>query len=91
MKTARVTSKGQVTVPSDIRKALGIERGDHLAFEVVREDEAAVRVLKARKLSSLYGALPAKRAFPGKDPIRKAVGRALAGEDPESDPGISSR
>ncbi|WP_227357537.1 AbrB/MazE/SpoVT family DNA-binding domain-containing protein [Haladaptatus salinisoli] len=29
----RVTTKGQVTIPKEIRDALGIEPGDELAFE----------------------------------------------------------
>jgi len=31
---ARMTSKGQVTVPVEVRRALGIEAGDMLVFEV---------------------------------------------------------
>ena len=31
---ARMTSKGQVTVPVEVRRALGIEEGDLLVFEV---------------------------------------------------------
>ena len=30
---AKVTSKGQITVPVEIRKSLGIKPGDHLSFE----------------------------------------------------------
>ena len=30
--TARVTSKGQITVPIDVRKALGLQPGDRLRF-----------------------------------------------------------
>jgi AbrB family looped-hinge helix DNA binding protein len=32
-KRAKITSKGQVTVPHEIRCALGIRPGDHLLFE----------------------------------------------------------
>jgi AbrB family looped-hinge helix DNA binding protein len=32
-KQARVTSKGQVTVPFEIRRALGVRAGDKLEFE----------------------------------------------------------
>ena len=31
---AKVMSKGQVTIPKDIRKILGIESGDHVTFIV---------------------------------------------------------
>jgi AbrB family looped-hinge helix DNA binding protein len=31
---ARVTSKGQVTVPVEVRRSLGIEEGDTLVFEL---------------------------------------------------------
>lgn len=31
---ARVTSKGQVTVPKSVRDALGIEAGDEIVFRV---------------------------------------------------------
>lgn len=31
---AKVTSKGQVTVPKDVRAALGIEEGDTVIFHV---------------------------------------------------------
>ena len=32
-KLARITSKGQVTVPHEIRRALGVGPGDKLEFE----------------------------------------------------------
>jgi AbrB family looped-hinge helix DNA binding protein len=31
---AKITSKGQVTIPAAVRDALGLEQGDTLAFEV---------------------------------------------------------
>ena len=31
--TTRITRKGQVTIPKEIRESLGIEPGDELAFE----------------------------------------------------------
>ena len=34
MPTAKVTSKGQITVPVSVRRALDVETGDFLAFEV---------------------------------------------------------
>lgn len=39
----RVTSKGQVTIPQDIRRRLGIEPGSEVDFEV---DDDAVRLVR---------------------------------------------
>lgn len=38
----RVTSKGQVTIPLDVRRKLGIEAGSEVAFEV---DSDGVRLV----------------------------------------------
>jgi antitoxin PrlF len=32
-KQARITNKGQITVPKEIRRALGLKPGDRLVFE----------------------------------------------------------
>jgi antitoxin PrlF len=79
MAMARVTTKGQITIPLEVRKSLDIKEGDDLLFEVGEEgDEARIRVVKRRGLMDLYGALPATRAYPGKGAIRAEVGRHLA-------------
>ena len=33
MVTARVTSKGRITIPKEIRKGLGLHPGDYVGFE----------------------------------------------------------
>jgi AbrB family looped-hinge helix DNA binding protein len=77
MSTARVTSKGQVTIPAEVRRALKIDQGDDVVFEVTSERSAELRVQKRKRLSDLYGALPATRPFPGREEIREEVGREL--------------
>jgi antitoxin PrlF len=47
-KEARITSKGQVTIPRDIRRELGVQAGDRVVFET---DDAGVRVRPVRKES----------------------------------------
>jgi AbrB family looped-hinge helix DNA binding protein len=42
---ARITTKGQITVPREIRRLLGVRPGDGLVFE---SDDAGTRVLPAR-------------------------------------------
>jgi antitoxin PrlF len=44
-KEARVTSKGQVTIPKEVRRALRIRAGDTLVFET---DEEGVRIRPRR-------------------------------------------
>jgi AbrB family looped-hinge helix DNA binding protein len=77
MSTARVTSKGQITIPAEVRRALKIDQGDDLVFEVTSGRSAELKVLKRKRLSDLFGALPAKRSFPGKEAVRDEVGRDL--------------
>ena len=47
-KQAKITTKGQITVPLAIRKRLGVRAGDVLLFE---EDKSGVRVRPVRTKS----------------------------------------
>jgi len=40
---AKVTSKGQITIPVEIRKSLGVQTGDHLRFE---QHEGGIRLIR---------------------------------------------
>ena len=42
MNTTRVTSRGRVTIPKQVRKLMDIETGDRLAFEL--ESDGSLRV-----------------------------------------------
>lgn len=37
---ARVTSKGQLTIPKEVRRALGVREGDRLVFELRGAEDA---------------------------------------------------
>jgi len=43
--TAKITSKGQITVPIEVRRSLGVRAGDRVAFE---EREGEMRVIPIR-------------------------------------------
>lgn len=58
----RVTTKGQVTIPKEIRDALGIEPGDEITF---RKDESGYRIQKK-----------APTTADGDDPFEKYRGAA---------------
>ncbi len=62
MQVARVTSKGQVTLPKAIREALRVERGDLLIFAPRQEGYVELRRLPGRTLSQLHGALAVSRS-----------------------------
>ena len=48
METAKITSKGQITVPQNVRRCLGVGPGDRLVFE---QTEAGVRIRPLRRKS----------------------------------------
>jgi antitoxin PrlF len=48
-KQAKITSKGQITVPREVRRLLGVRAGDRLLFE---SDGKCVRVRPVRSKSA---------------------------------------
>ena len=56
MPTATVTTKGQVTIPKDVREHLGVETGDRLSF-VVQEDGTVIVKPITRHVRELGGLL----------------------------------
>lgn len=72
MSSATVTSKGQLTVPKDVRDKLGLRSGDRVVFEL-EGDSARLKVERRKSLSELKGSLPATREYPGKEVEREAA------------------
>ncbi len=61
-----LTSKGQTTIPKDIREGLGMKAGDQMTFTLLPDGSVVMRV-KNRSVKQLYGALkPKKRVAAGK-------------------------
>ncbi len=58
MDVAKVTSKGQITIPIDIRKKLGVKEGDKILF---LEEEGRVILMN----SSMEALRKAQAAFAG--------------------------
>ncbi len=54
MPAATMTSKGQITIPKEVRDALGLEAGNRIAFEV-REDGVVEMHPETVDLLSLCG------------------------------------
>lgn len=60
MPAAKVTSKGQVTIPKEIRLALGVEPGDRVSF-VLRPDGVVEMMARTGSLLDLAGVLGERR------------------------------
>ena len=78
MLRAKLTSKGQVTVPVAVRKLFNLQPGDDLLFEIKPDGAVRVAAFKRRRLTGLYSALPATKPYPGQKEIREKVSADLA-------------
>ena len=76
---ARITEKGQVTIPKQIRSFLGITYGDAVDFKITRESVIIEKEAPRADARNLRGILPTKRKFRDSY-IKKAKSAALAKE-----------
>ena len=96
MPSAKVTSKGQITIPMEVRKSLGISAGDEIVFFnlgggrfLVRPRTASIRDLKGIGSTLDY--------IPTLDQLEEGIGGAIEEEFLESvrrdvvDPSSSDR
>jgi AbrB family looped-hinge helix DNA binding protein len=59
MSTATLTSKGQTTIPKEIRDGLGMKPGDRMTFTLMPDGTVVLRV-KRKSVMQLAGALRRK-------------------------------
>jgi antitoxin PrlF len=79
--SARLTSKGQVTIPRSVREALGLGEGDHVVFRV--EGQRAV-LARTPDLLELAGAVevPAGKRGASWDEVRRQTRAARSRRQP---------
>jgi len=76
---AKVTSKGQVTVPKTVRDALGIEEGDDVVFRVEGNRAVLARTARFLDLAETVPVPAAKRNVAWDEVIRRTrTARAAA-------------
>ncbi|MHB0869416.1 MAG: AbrB/MazE/SpoVT family DNA-binding domain-containing protein [Chloroflexota bacterium] len=83
MASARITSKGQITIPKEVRDQLGVEPGDALEFHF-EAGHLEVRPVRRRRLAEFRGAFHVERALnfdQERALARKARARRLAGDE----------
>ena len=57
MSTATLTSKGQITIPADVRRALNVQTGDRVEFVQIEPGrfELVAATRSVRELKGLFG------------------------------------
>jgi AbrB family looped-hinge helix DNA binding protein len=73
---SKLTTKGQTTIPKEIREYLGLQPGDRVIF-IRRDGDVIVRPLK-KSLLDLRGSVSPKRKPEDFEEIRKRVKRKVA-------------
>jgi len=82
--TAKITSKGRITLPAEVRRALGVREGDTVIFQ---EGEEGIRVLPNREGQSpfaKYRGIGNPGIPSGIENIRRYF-REIRGHDPDED------
>ena len=79
MPAATLTSKGQLTLPKDVRAALGVGPGDRVDF--VRMEDGNFAVMPAtHSVQSLKGLIPKPEKPVSLDEMDAAIARGATGE-----------
>ena len=76
MERAKITYKGQVTIPKGVREALDLKDGDSILF-IVEKDQALLKPMRRKSLEGFYGVLPATKPYPGMELIREEVHKKI--------------
>jgi AbrB family looped-hinge helix DNA binding protein len=76
--SATVTSKGQVTVPADIRERLGLKAGDRLDFHLTDSGKLTVVATRRRSILESRDSLP--RLTLGRPLTQRGIDDAIGDE-----------
>jgi len=69
--SARITSKGQVTIPKSVRDALGLDEGDELVFRVERSRAVVAKTADFIEMAGAVAVPLAKRGTPWDEVLRQ--------------------
>ncbi len=74
MSTATITSKGQITIPKDVRKALSLQVGEQVVF-VLEGERAFLYPVRSGGIERLRRALKTAPPFTSREAEREAARR----------------
>lgn len=74
MSTSTLTSKGQITIPHEIRTLLGLHTGDKIEFIVQPDKTVSIMPLTA-DISELKGLLPKPKKTVSIEDMNKAIAK----------------
>ncbi|MFT5574180.1 MAG: antitoxin PrlF [Cryomorphaceae bacterium] len=77
MITATITSKGQITIPKDIRNQLDLHAGDKISF--IEDADGSINLVPIKKpLSALKGLVPKPNKKVSVEDMNNAIKRKAA-------------
>jgi len=79
MATATLTTKGQLTLPKDVREAMGVGPGDRVDFVLMEDGNFAV-LPATHSVKELKGLIPRPKKPVSLADMDKAVARGAKGE-----------
>lgn len=75
-----VTTKGQVTIPEFVRKALGVKVGDKVHFSNIysNKKQVLIKIVSKDAVDKLFGSLKSENKTTNLDVVRKESVKKLA-------------
>jgi AbrB family looped-hinge helix DNA binding protein len=83
MPTATITSKGQITIPIEVRTALGLDAGDKIDFFEIEKGQFTM-IPRTGSIMEMRGCVPKLGYTPTIEEMDEAVRRYAAKLDDES-------
>ncbi len=75
---ATVTSKGQITIPREVRERLSLNQGDEVIFDI-EDERISLRAQKKQKIADVFAKLQGSSIpFESREAEKQAVARYFA-------------
>lgn len=78
MPSSTITSKGQITLPVEVRRTLGLRPGDRVSFRTARDGSVIVEP-ETVDLMSLKGSVKSKVRGVSVEQMQRAIRKAVRG------------